>query len=864
MGSRTYARRSSPAFRVQVLERGINNPRWGLDNWIYVGSGGDGGAITGPRLAEPVVLGTSDFRIKPDGSAIEPVNGSVGTFGMTINSVGDRFPATGGQPATYALPLPYRYLIRNPYVATPRATLSAANYGHGFRASQPHPWRVRRRRDPAWVKFYGERETASNYFTGGCSNEYYGDDLFPPAYRGSLFYCEPSLNIVHRTMLTRDGAGYRARRAASDERSEFLASEDQWFRPMNLRVGPEGALYIVDMYREIIEDYSAIPRFLQQQYGLEKGSDRGRVWRLIPESYVRQPAEDLSKLTAMELAGKLEDPRAWRRLTAQRLLVERDARSIAGALAEGVRVGSSSSACVHALYTLDGLGKLEPTAVRRALDHESYGVRLHALRLADRFLADGALLEKVTAMTGDPDPSVRLQVAMTLGESRDPRAADALLTLARKHGSQRWMATAILSSARESAGALLLGLVSRPEMGESERALLSPLAATLGGQRDGPRISDVLNAVATLDAAVQAACLEGLTDGLTRGEAPAPRSPDGWAPVSRLLHSESPQVRDLATKLAARLPVAQGDQLARMFTQAVATALSDDRTDLERIDAMRLLASAPYDVVAPVATRLLGASEPPALQQAAIVSLGASSDARVSLALLEKWPELTPGTRATVVKTIYSRESRLPTLLDAIESGVVRPGDLSAIQREQLTTGRDETIASRAKKLFVDRTADAELQKRIDLYQQALTGERSAERGRKTFGEICVACHRLDDEGHDVGPPLGSILNRPDEAILLDLLDPSDNVAPEYTSYIVVTNQGLTFTGVLASESATSVTLRGEKGVEDVILRRDIAIMRASEVSLMPSNLHEQIGPREAADLIDFLRGAFAAKAEGR
>ena len=126
-------------FRKEVLERGINNPRWGLDNWIYIGSGGSGGKITGPNLSKPLELGSSDFRIKPDGSAIEPVNGSVGTFGMTINDVGDRFPATGGQPATYSLPLPYRFLARNPHVPTPSTTHRAVDYNRGFRISAPHP-----------------------------------------------------------------------------------------------------------------------------------------------------------------------------------------------------------------------------------------------------------------------------------------------------------------------------------------------------------------------------------------------------------------------------------------------------------------------------------------------------------------------------------------------------------------------------------------------------------------------------------------------------------------------------------------------------------------------------------------------------
>jgi len=115
-------------------------------------------------------------------------------------------------------------------------------------------------------------------------------------------------------------------------------------------------------------------------------------------------------------------------------------------------------------------------------------------------------------------------------------------------------------------------------------------------------------------------------------------------------------------------------------------------------------------------------------------------------------------------------------------------------------------------------------------------------------------------KGHEVGPPLGSITNKPDEAILVDLLDPSASIQPEFASYIVVTNRGAAYSGVLVSESPTSVTLRGEKGVTESVLREDIALMEAASVSAMPSNLHEQITPRGAADLLAYLRRAVAAE----
>ena len=844
-------------FRTRVLERGINNPRWGLDNWIYIGAGSDGGTITGPHLDEPVVLQHSDFRIKADGSAIESVSGRVGTFGLTMNDVGDWFPSTGGRPAMSAVPLPARYLKRNPHVATPETNYYAATYNRGFRISRAHPWRVKRQQDPAWVKFYGTRETNSSFFSGGCSNTFYGDTLFPEQYRGNIFYCEPSLNIVHRCVVTRDGAGYKGERAPSEQESEFLASTDQWFRPMNLRVGPDGALYIVDMYREIIEDYSAIPRFLQQQYGLDRGGDHGRIWRLAPTDETRRSIDDLSRFSETQLVESLDDASFWRRLTAQRLLIQRSAVSAATAVGALIHAKAAPHGIIHAMYTLDGLGRLQAAHVANGLQHEHHGVRRHALRLAERWLDDDdAIAAAVYSMTGDPDPSVRLQLAMTCGESRSPQAVDALLVLAGQHGDERWMPTAILSSATDHTGELLIGLLRR-SANEKTRGLLQPLSATIAGRRDADVLSFVLAGLAGRDEGTATACLDGFLSGLAQGREPIPESADGWASVARLLTSESAPIRERATQLAAKLPLADDEQLRSIFSNAVSRALDAGQSTEQRRQAIQTLASSPYDTLAPVSTRFLDAKQPPLLQHAAIASLAASSDKRVGAALLKNWSGFTPATRVEVLQTIFARSNRLPALLVAVEDGAVPPGDINTGQREQLTATRDQATATRARELFANPAASAELQQRIDLYQKALSAERNIERGEQVFVMNCLTCHKLRNKGHDVGPPLGSLVSKPDVTILLELLDPSAHIEPEYRSYIVTTEDGRVFTGILVSESPTSVTLRKEKGETRAVLRKDIDLIKASEISLMPSNLHENINPRDAADLIAFLRKTF-------
>ena len=848
-------------FQLKILERGINNPRWGLDNWIYVGAGSEGATVRGPNLGESVRLGRSDFRLRADGSALEPVNGSVGTFGMTINSIGDRFPATGGRPATYALPLPRRYLARNPHVSTPSTTHHAASHDRGYRISDPHPWRVRRRQDPAWIRFYGNRETDSNYFTGGCSNEFYGDRLFPKEYRGNLFYCEPSLNIVHRTILERDGAGYRARRAPGEETSEFLASKDQWFRPMNLRVGPEGALYVVDMYREIIEDYSAIPRFLQQQYGLEKGNDKGRIWRLVPDRVAVPREVDLGGMDEETLATTTQASEAWRRMTAQRLLIERGASdSTVELLREFLRLDDGTSAGgVHALYTLDGLHALEPVDVVEALKSRHFAVRLHALRLADRWLeGDSGLVRNVAALADDPDPSVRLQAALTLGESSSPVATEALITLAETYGTERWMAAAIVSSSHRRAGELLAALLSAERLSDGAQAVLTPLAKTVAGKRAVADVGRVLTACAGVPASVQERCLEGLAAGLSSlkpaDEDSGLPAPDGWACLSPFLANESEAVKRLAAKIASRVEMVDGAELEQLFAAATRTAADASAELHERRRALQVLANAPFDVLAEIARDLLSVQTAPTLRAAAVEALRASTDVRVGKLLLDDWTEYTPAMREAVLRAVLSQENRWEALLDAVERKTVRVGEINASRRERLLLAQNPEIVRRAKVLMSEPSSDAELRARLDRYQRALEGERDVVQGEAVFRKVCISCHVVGGEGHEVGPSLGSMTNKPDASVLVDILDPGAHIESAYRSYVVVTHRGESLTGVLTSESPTSVTLRQEKGVEAVILRQDIRLLRASEVSLMPSNIHEQVSPRQLADLLAFLR----------
>ncbi|GDY22860.1 hypothetical protein LBMAG56_42070 [Verrucomicrobiota bacterium] len=539
-------------FGTGELERGINAPQWGADGWIYFGRGWPGGPITGPKLAKPVTLPGSDFRIRPDGSAIEPVTGQTHTFGFTFTEAGDRFTVTT-TTSFHVAPLPWNYLARNPDVAT-GTPQSGVGDRRAYSLSKPHPWRQKRADDPAYFQYYKSRYGAAEsepdgWFTAACGPLLYQDHALPGLH-GQYFLCEPSGNLIHRALVVADGPALTLRRAPGEEQSEFAATTDQWSHPMHLLHGPDGAIWIVDYYREIIEDYSAIPRHLQQQYGLYAGHDRGRIYRLTHEQKAPEPAADMSKLDATSLAAETASPLLWRRQTAQRLLVERNAAAAVPALKTQLAGKHTASSLITALRTLDQLNALAPADVLPFLTNPAESVRVHALQLADRRFAQpesAALLDAtLAAAAAETSSRVQIQFALSLGESRDPRAFAMLARYARERLGARWMDTAILSSLHQRGGELLAELLREP--GESA-PLLSRLAQAVAARRDEAELARTLNALTNSPEVAQATVLNGLANGRKN----APRKPladkSARAALAKLAASPTAAVRNATRAL---------------------------------------------------------------------------------------------------------------------------------------------------------------------------------------------------------------------------------------------------------------------------------------------------------------------------
>src|SRR5205085_1706360 len=301
--------------------------------------------------------------------SLEPTTGG-GQYGLAVDDWQHWFTATNSQHLRNYV-LPDHYLRRNPSLPVSAVALDIPDHGAACQVHRISPfeaWRVerttRRKGGPDAQRFPSTELVPGGYVTSACSPLVYTADLFPEAYRGDTFVCDPANNLIHRDHLVPRGATFVARRA--DEDCEFLASTDNWFRPVNLALGPDGALYVADFYREVIETPLSLPDDIKKKLNLESRG-RGRIWRVRPDGPPPARKPSLRKAPTAELVRHLADGNSWWRFTAQRLLVERQDKAAVKPLEELARAATLPAGRAHALWTLRGLNALDEALIEQAL-----------------------------------------------------------------------------------------------------------------------------------------------------------------------------------------------------------------------------------------------------------------------------------------------------------------------------------------------------------------------------------------------------------------------------------------------------------------------------------------------------------------
>ncbi|MEQ1861468.1 MAG: PVC-type heme-binding CxxCH protein [Chthoniobacteraceae bacterium] len=414
-------------FREGNQQHRMNGFEWGLDGWIYGANGDSGGTING------VAISGRDFRFRPDSGEFEPESGQT-QYGRRRDDW-DNWFGNNNPTWVWHYTISDTYLRRNPKLAVKTTKQVLANYPDSTRVFAVSELPIR----------FNQPQSAG-HVTSGCSPAPYRDELFGAGFATSVFSCEPVHNVVHREVLTPDGATFTSKRADDERDREFLASTDPWFRPVYLKTGPDGALYVADFHRFALEHPEWIAPETQSRLDLRAGADKGRIYRVFPSSAKLRPVPNLAKLDTAALAAALDSPNGWQRDTAQRVLTERGAKDAAPSLRALVSKAPDAKVRVQALATLDTLHELDAKTIAAALRDNHPAVRVQALRVSTSF--DDAML----ACADDVDFTVRHQLALTLGNFRDERATTALAKLAGRDGDQPQMRIAIMSSLTPDSG----------------------------------------------------------------------------------------------------------------------------------------------------------------------------------------------------------------------------------------------------------------------------------------------------------------------------------------------------------------------------------------------------------------------------
>lgn len=833
-------------FGKQNVQALLNNIKWGIENWFSGAGGPNGGTIRSTRKPDlaPVSVGARDFRFRATGE-IEPLSGG-GQFGHSMDDFGRRFVCSNSSQARHVV-LENRYLARNPLLPVPAVTHSIAldgEQGPVYRISPAEPWRIVRTRlrvsgsVPGPIEFGGK---VTGYFTSATGITFFRGSGLGDDYYGNLFIGDVASNLVHRKLMRADGATFVADRAEKEH--EFLASTDTWFRPCNFANGPDGALYICDIYREVVEHPASIPEIIKQHLDLTSGKDRGRIWRVVRDGAEPVEKPRLGAASGTELAAALDRRDGWWRETAGRLLFERQDKTAVKALEE--RLGSRRPETrVAALWALDGLGALRDEHVAKAMTDESPDVREHGIRLAEpRAGASKPIRDQLISLTKDESVRVRFQLACTLGSIDDLRVGEALAQLARRDGSDGWCRTAILSSLGDSNAAnantpsraqRLFDTLSRSSADAIPTELLAQLVVLIGTRNRPDEVRSAIDFIMRPTDSDQEdrqwSMLRGLAEGRRRAGVKS----------------------DLLT-ISGDGAKATGSPVRAILDRAIAAAQDESAREIRRVAAIQLIAFDSFERANSALAAALSPRAPQPLQLAAVRALSAYGDPRVAPLLLAPWRTYSPPVRREALEALLSRPDRVAALLDALDSGTVKRGDIEIDRRAQLIQHRDPALRDRAKKLLGS-ASSADRGKVIAAYRPALEGNVDAERGREVFRKNCATCHRFRREGTEVGPDLRTVQERTPDQLLEQILDPNREINPAYINYTVALRDGRILTGLIAGESATSVTLKRAEGAADTILRTQIDEMVSTGISLMPEGLEKDVTPDQMADVIAYVR----------
>lgn len=798
-----------------------NGLRWGLDHWLHLANGDSGGVVRSLKTGQDVNTSGRDFRIKPDEGLIELTSGPT-QFGRNRDEVGNWFGGDNSHPVWHYT-LEEKYMRRNPHYSPPSARHQIAE-APGAAPVFPISETVERFND----------FDRANRFTSACSPEIYRDR--------SVYVCEPVHNLVHRSTLTRDGATFVSSRRSDEQQSEFLASSDNWFRPVMVRSGPDRAIWVADMYRMIMEHPEWIPMQWQKRIDHLSGNDKGRIYRIVlpnQESGASELGEGIhdwrkvAKADNESLVEMLDSELSVLRDMVQQEILARGESDFVPLLKELRKSTDHAEVAIDYLLAHFGEFGVEQLTV-------SDLTKPHILRLLEpRLERSNELRDLLVEFCLQPivDEQVRLQAAYTLGycdhdQTGQALAGIALQSLDGEH--DRYVRAAVMSSVNEKniAETLEHFLAACEQQTGSSSNIADLMLEDLLGSAIGFESYDSVRL---------------FVDHLAKN----PKALDRWTgPIARLLKSAERNEKDL-DGIVGEDGVGTLKTLAKRASQVL---VDEDQTSEARMNAMQLCGFFPElkSTECRAMTDLLSPRHPQQLQRLAIERLAQIDSEGTGVDVFAQWASFTPALRDTTLSVATRNTAWTRAMFDQIENGTILPVQVSLRHQHQLSIHRDAKIRERANVVFQE--VESDRQSIVKQYARETTTTPDIARGKSIFKKQCATCHMLEGQGANIGPDLTAISDKSMPAMLTAILDPNAAVEEKYLDYTVLTSEGETHHGILREESATSITLATPEGKQVVVLRKDLEQLKATGKSVMPEGLEQVLSAQNIADVTGYIQ----------
>jgi len=810
-------------FGMEDAHAFANSLTWGPDGWLYGAQGSTSTAdIRGIGFQQGI------WRYHPRWDRFELFSeGGGNTWGVEFDRFGNLFPA--GNTVE-----PLEHHVQGAYLVK--------GFGKHGPLHNPHT--------------YG-------YFQPMLHHGYLGDSLSGGAivYQGGAFparfndacICPHTRHSACRWATIETRGSTFATRAAGD----FVTSDDIWFRPVDMTVGPDGAVYIADWYDYNISHSS--PKNRSQWY--QPSRLDGRVWRVAPPDLapVKANALDLSRRSSDELVELLSHRNDWYARQARRLLAERCDHSVVPALTKLALDSDEERLALEGLWSLYVIGAVDAPLAEKALASRHEYVRAWTVRLLgdERIVSPGLLRQFVLLARRDRSVVVRSQLACTAKRLPASETVQIVAQLLRhdEDADDVQMPLLIWWAIEDKAISdpdLVLRMVQRGDIWHGSlmtRFIIERLARRF--LAEGTNASAAACAILlqharqekTVDLAL-AGMLQALS-GRKLDHVPQPLD----AAVTATVRHESANPR--AIELALRLNSPDASQTAIQFAASHMTPVED------RLALIKALGESKTPAAIDSLLSMLANASPDTIKFAALSALGYFTDNQIADAVLDRFSTLSARSRARSIELLCSRPSWALKLMESIDRKMI-PSDavpLELIQR--LRQYDEERLVKLIEKHWgkIRAATPFETQGRVTAILQLLSkGTGDAARGRTYFEKICATCHRLHGSGTAVGPDLTGAERKNRELLVRNIVDPSAVIRQEFMSHVAVTKDGQTLTGLLADSTADTITLVDSKNQRTVLKRNDLEELKETPVSLMPEKILDELTDQQIRDMIAFLQ----------